>query len=370
VTACRLCHVPLVTRVLNLGEQPPSDLFPLGGSPDDDPTAPLELWMCERCLLVQLGSARFPEEMPLAVESSTMIRLGRTAVTEVLGRCGLARGARVAEAASHHGGSWLPHLAEAGMQARSLDDARDGVDLLVDVHALAHMEDTAGALRARASALSPFGWLVLEFHHLLPLVRQGQFDAVRHGHPVYLSLLALQPALEEVGLSVKDVTSSDAFGGSIRVYCRRDAVTSDAVDELLRQERSAGLGDAAALSDLQRRAARSSKAMSDYLARARAAGRRIAGYGAPSKASVLLRHAGITCALLPFTADLSPAKQGRRLGGTDIPIVSPQQLLEYRPNDVLIFTWDIAAEIVGQLGAVTLWGGRFMVPIPELREVG
>lgn len=368
---CRSCRTVLTEQVLDLGRQPASDSFPLSGSDAEEQRWPLTLWLCSRCALVQLGVDATIPEAPLAVESETMRRHAAQASAAVLEQSGLTSGATVAEAASHHGGSWLPHLVAAGLCPVPLS-AVGQADLVVDVHGLAHEPDTDAALAAHARRLHPDGRLVLEFHHLLPLVRDGQFDTVRHGHPVYLSLLALGPALARHGLAVTSALQSVVYGGSLRVTARFDgpaAVPDPSVAGLLRAEQVAGLDQARTLRKLQEQARRTGGALREYLLDARRTGRVVLGYGAPSKASVLLCSSGIGSELLPFTADLSPAKQGRRLPGCGVPIRSPEELLAGRPDEVLILTWDIAHEVAEQLAVVSSWGGRFIVPVPEPHQL-
>lgn len=351
--------------------QPASDSFPPWDSEVEELRWPLTLWLCSQCALVQLGVDPAIPEAPLAVESETMRRHAAQASAAVLEQSGLLPGATVTEVASHHGGSWLSHFVAAGL--RLLPPDADGqADLVVDVHGLAHDSDTDAALAAHARRLHPHGRLVLEFHHLLPLLRDGQFDTVRHGHPVYLSLLALGPALARHGLAVTSALQSSAYGGSLRLTARFDgpaAVPDPSVTRVLQAERAAGLDQARALEELQEQARRTGRALHGHLVEARRTGRVVLGYGAPSKASVLLCSSGIGSELLPFTADISPAKQGRRLPGCAVPIRSPEELLAARPDEVLILTWDIAREVAEQLAVVSSWGGRFIVPVPEPHEL-
>lgn len=361
----------MTDRVLNLGRQPASDAFPPANDANEEARWPLELWYCTRCHLAQLAVDPPLPEPPLAVESATMARHARETAVDVISEAALPAGSTVAEAASHHGGSWMPYLVASGLVPQPLE-AEGSVDLLVDVHGLAHEPDTETALAAHARRLSPTGRLVLEFHHLLSLVTEGQFDTVRLGHPVYLSVLALQQGLRRHDLVVTDAVLNPAYGGSLRVTARRDsdhAYVHDSVDAVLDAERSAGLDSPDGLRPLQAQADRSARALRRYLEDARTSGRTVLGYGAPSKASVLLCYSGVDDRLLPATADLSPAKHGRRLPGCGVPIVSPEALLAARPDDVLILTWDIAEEVVRQLAALGQQGSRFLVPVPEPREL-
>ena len=71
--------------------------------------------------------------------------------------------------------------------------------------------------------------------------------------------------------------------------------------------------------------------------------------------------------LVPFTVDRSHHKQGHLLPGVRIPIKAPQAILDAKPDYVLILPWNFKDEIVEQMAAIREWGGKFVVPIPELK---
>jgi hypothetical protein len=364
--SCRGCGSDDVTRVLDLGLQPGSDHFPPASVPQPDERRPLELWLCPRCTLVQLGpvTPRQPEP-PLAVESATSREHARASVRQILERMGALSRLSVVEFASHHGGSWLDHLTAAGARLAS---GTERADLVVDVHALAHEREVGRALRVRAGRLAPQGLLVLEFHHLLPLLRGSQFDTVRHGHWSYLSLGAIQLLAGEYGLRVVSAQAVPVFGGSLRVLlCHRGAgwVTDGSVPALLGEETDAGLGRRESLARLQEATVRAADLLHTYLTRLQASGRTVLGYGAPSKAPVLLGVAGVGPDLLPFTVDLAPGKQGRRIPGCGIPIRPVEALRAAGPDVVLLLTWDIADEVIDQLETAGGWGAQYVVPLPE-----
>ena len=365
---CRACGSGGLQVVLDLGDQPAADLFPAVDDPLPDPRWPLSLHWCPQCSLVQLGAPSPAPEVPLAVESRTMLAHAESATRGVVAALGLAPGATVREFASDHGGHWLPALTAAGLVPV---DAGGLADLVVDNHGLIHAEDLAGAIDHRVAALAPGGRLVLEFHHLLALVEQGQFDTVRHGHPNCLSVTALQHALAARGLEVLDAREVPVYGGSCLVVAGRrgEHARRDGVQQVLDREREGGLDDPERLRGLQYRAHRSAAAVREHLVAARARGLRVIGYGAPSKASALLGLSGVGPDLLEATADLSPGKHGRRVPGAGIPIISPAELVARAPDEVLVLTWDIVEEVRAQL-APSLPRTRFVVPLPEVRVVG
>ena len=394
--SCRSCGSTDLLDVIDLGEHPPAGTFPLAGA-RDEPAAALRAMVCRRCWLLQLVGDVPPEPAALRLQptmSTTMAAHADAFVDEVLGRVG--HDAAVVEVASH-GGHLQPRFAAHGMATLIVDpseelaeDARraggralaasvagptahgtaaQGSAVVVDHYLLAHLADPNSEMAMIRELIGDAGEAVLEFDHALPILAGGQYDALRHGHFSYLSLTALVALLERHGLRAVEGASHSVYGGAIRVWIAAAAPgmrMGHSVAALLEQEAVAGIQDAALYARFARQADASRKALRAFLEAARAAGRRVAGYGAPSRGNTLLNAAGITASLLPYTADASPGKQGRRMAGSGVPIVAPDRLLADKPDDVLVLTWDIVDEIVAQLPQVHAWGGRFVVPIPSI----
>ena len=102
----------------------------------------------------------------------------------------------------------------------------------------------------------------------------------------------------------------------------------------------------------------------------KANGKTIAGFGAPAKATTLMYHFGIGADEIDFIVDDSPLKQNLYTPGTHIPVVAPCALYERRPDYVLILAWNFASTIMDQHSAFLDQGGRFIVPLPELKTFG
>ncbi|MGH4014536.1 MAG: methyltransferase C-terminal domain-containing protein [Pseudonocardiaceae bacterium] len=365
---CRGCDSGDVGQVVDLGPQPGADYFPPMSSSGDDPRWPLELWFCRVCTLVQLGPVepRVPEPA-LAVESATSLAHAATSVRDLVRDYPEISGATVVEFDSHHGGSWLQHLLAAG--CRTVADG-ERAHLVVDVHGLAHEPAIGRCMAERVERLAPGGLLVLEFHHLLPLLVDSQFDTVRHGHWSYLSLGALSRLAVPLGLTVVSVRQVPLFGGSLQVMLRHADADGDlgmadaSVTAVLDDEAAAGVDDPDRLGGLHTAAHRSATALHDYLVAARDTGRTVLGYGAPSKAPVLLDISRVGPDLLPFTVDAAPGKHGRRIPGAAVPIRPVEDLRAARPDVVLILTWDIADEVISALEAGGGWGAEYLVPMP------
>ena len=368
--ACRGCGDPGTWRAVDLGQQPASDDFPTVGSEGPDDRWPLELWCCPTCALVQLGPVHALLEEPVrAVESETSRRHARRVVEALLADRSWLAGGTVKEFASHHGGSWLDALQEHG--CRPIHDGTPAT-LVVDAHALAHEQDVRGCLAERCASLASEGLLVLEHHHLLPLVQQGQFDTVRHGHWSYLSLTAVDRLAADHGLQVVRAIAEPVFGGSLRVVLGHRSAghpVDASVPRILAEEHAAGLHDGSGLRTFGSRAQASARALRSFLTEQRAAGRTVLAYGAPSKAAVMLGLSSVGPDLLEFTVDAAPLKHGLAIPGGRVPIRPVDDLLAARPDVVLVLTWDIADEVVHQLESRGGWGAEYVVPLPVPRPV-
>ena len=173
------------------------------------------------------------------------------------------------------------------------------------------------------------------------------------------------------GLTLFDVEELPTHGGSLRIFARHDEDESrrigGQVDRSSWPEASVGLSRPGDL-PLASTTGRGDKARPPrFLIRPRRRDDSIAGYGAPAKGNTLLNYCGVRTDFLDFTVDRSPYKQGRFLPGTRIPIHGPDRLREARPDYVLILPWNLKDEIMEQMADVRDWGGRFVVPIPEVK---
>jgi hypothetical protein len=359
--ACRACRSRAGDQVLDLGDQPPCDYFPAAGDPGPDPEYPLQMWLCAACGLAQLVADPTVPEEPRGAEPAALVAQAEDAVRRVAAAGLAGPGQRVAEYGSPHGGSWLPLLTGRGLTA-----VGDGepADVVLDCFGLMHAADQAAAMAARAARVAPGGVLLLQFHSLEAIITGGQWNALRHGHYAYYSTTALTPMLARAGFSPRTAWRFGLYGGTVLLAARRDADgdgrADGAVDDLLASEAHAGVTDPAVLRGLGDSALARASGLHDWLAAENAAGRRVLGYGAASRAVALLRRSGVDRRLLPGVADASPGKQGLRMPGTDIPVISPGQLAQDKPAAVAVFLSDLLPEVRQAYPEIEAAGGRWV----------
>ncbi|GFG54435.1 transferase [Mycolicibacterium agri] len=279
------------------------------------------------------------------------------AAIERVAAAGWLRGETTLEFGSPHGGTWIPLLAERGFTTVS-----SPADVVLDCFGIMHEPDQRSAFLRRAQVTKRGGILLLQYHSLVTIVEQGQWNALRHGHFAYYSLTALTRLLGAAGLRVVTAWDFDLYGGTVLLAAvHGNAEPDETVRCILETEDALGITSPAVVADLQSKADRHVTELRKWLEAESGAGRTILAYGAASRAVALFSRAGIDARLLAAVADASPAKHGRRMPGTDIPIVSPDQLLVAEPDQVLLTVPDLLPEVAARFPELD---GRWKVDIP------
>jgi SAM-dependent methyltransferase len=244
------------------------------------------------------------------------------------------------------------------------------VDLLVANNVLAHVPDINNFSEACHTLLKPNGVFTCEFPHLLNLISQHQFDTVYHEHFSYLSFGTVVNIFAKNGLSVFDVEKLGTHGGSLRVFAQRSDTgihqVSVKVEELINEENNAGMTTINFYRGFQEHAERVKNDFLQFLIEKKTQGKLVVGYGAAAKGNTLLNFAGVKSDLIKFVVDRSPHKQGKYMPGSRIPIVSEDRLKSDKPDYVVIFPWNLSAEIAKQLNFLSLSGTEFVIAVPQL----
>lgn len=342
VIRCRYCQGHALHRVLDLGAVPAADHFPSASStPATDTLHPLAMMLCTDCALAQLEIDDTDTEEPRAVEPQALRDQAADAVARAEA-AGLLTGRTVYEFASPHGGSWLNLLVPKGFEIASAEPA----DLVLDSFGMMHAKDQAKAIGLRARRTSAEGVLLLQFHSIETILSLGQWNSLRHGHFAYYSLTVLRRMLADVGMSVVAVWEFDLYGGTLMVAARHGGHPAPpSVERVLAREKAHGAENSGGFAQLQHAVDEQVQRLTRWLDERHESGQTVYAYGAPSRAVALFHRAGLTTDSVVAVADASVAKQGRRMPGTDIPIVSPADLVAADPADVLLTLPDLYAEV-------------------------
>jgi hypothetical protein len=194
---------------------------------------------------------------------------------------------------------------------------------------------------------------------------------VYHEHVSYWALGPMKQLFESNGMTVVDAERVPLHHGQLRVQVQRqgEGQVRPGVAEILALEKAAGLDRFETYERFAERALNIKKDLHETLAGFARKGQRVAGYGAPAKGNTLLGFLEIGPELLPYIVDRSLLKQGLYTPGTHIPVVAPERLLTDQPDYVLLLAWNFVDEVLAQQTEYLKRGGRFMVPVPEVRVV-
>jgi SAM-dependent methyltransferase len=403
---CRHCGASLTHTFLDLGHAPPSNAYLTEedlGRPET--YYPLKVKVCGHCWLVQTedyaeAKALFtPDYAYFSSTSSGWLAHAKRYAARMIEELALGPRSHVIEVASNDG-YLLRNFVAAGIPCLGIEPtastaaaAEDlGIpvmreffdealgkrlaavgkqaDLVAANNVYAHVPDINDFTRGLKAALKAGGTITLEFPHLMRLIEHTQFDTVYHEHFSYLSLHIVSKIFAATGLRIWHVEELSTHGGSLRVYGAHaeDArATTSAVTDLLQDEVNRGLQRLKTYLDFQPRADKIKNDLLAFLIEHKRAGNKVGAYGAAAKGNTLLNYAGVKPDLLPFVCDASPAKQGKFMPGSHLPIWPPAHLATDPPDFVLILPWNIAAEVQQRNSFLVESGARFVTAVPELR---
>jgi SAM-dependent methyltransferase len=404
---CRSCDAPLERLFVDLGMSPPCEDFLTEDRLRAPETFyPLDVRICDRCLLVQLptylsAESIFTEYAYFSSYSDSWVAHAAHLVDEAVRRQDLGAGSHVVEVASNDG-YLLQHVLARGISALGVEPARNiaavaqskGIptlaeffsravaerivetsgraDFVVANNVFAHVPDLSDFTAGLATLLRPGGLLSIEVAYLVKLIERNEFDTIYHEHFMYYTVLSAQAVLARHGLRILDVAELETHGGSIRLWVVHDddaRPSSDSVEAFKSQERAAGLHVPDGYAGFAERVEATKGELLEFLIGERRRGCTIAGYGAPGKGNTLLNYCGIRTDLVNFLVDRNPYKHGRFTPGTHIPIFPPEHLDAVRPDVILIMPWNLRDEVARQLAHARSWGARLVVAIPKLEVI-
>jgi SAM-dependent methyltransferase len=404
---CRFCHSPLEHTFVDLGRSPLcEDFVKPEGLNKMEPFYPLHAYVCENCFLVQLEEfvtphAIFSDYAYFSSYSDSWLQHVKRYTDQMVSKFPITSKSLVAELASNDG-YLLQYFKEKGIPVLGIEPAANvaadaiskrgipteikffGVntahemaekygkaDLIIGNNVLAHVPDINDFVAGMKVFLGKEGFITMEFPHLLRLVEQNQFDTIYHEHFSYLSFSTVEKIFQYHGLSLFDVEELPTHGGSIRIYAKHIDDTSKEISyrvgELLKREQAEGMLTLDFYKDFDEKVKSTKRKILDFLIRAKNDGKTIVGYGAPGKGNTLLNYCGIRTDFIDYTVDRNPHKHGNFLPGTLIPIYDITKIKETKPDFVFILPWNLKEEIMEKMSFIQEWGGKFVVPIPEVK---
>lgn len=403
---CRFCQSSLNHTFVDLGMSPLSNGFLKSEQLNKaEKFYPLHAYVCEKCLLVQLEEFESPDHIfandyaYFSSYSDSWLNHAKQYTELMINGFQFNQSSQVMEIASNDGyllqffqAQSIPVLGiepatnvaqvaiEKGVDtlvkffgvetAQELVGQGKKADLLLGNNVLAHVPNINDFVAGMKIVLKPKGIITMEFPHLLRLIEQNQFDTIYHEHFSYLSFVTVEKIFAHHGLTLFDVEELPTHGGSLRIYAKHsennEIKIEQRVEKLKEVEKQKGLSDLHTYLSFSQKVQETKRKLLSFLIKVKTDGKTVVGYGAAAKGNTLLNYCGIRTDFIGYTCDRSPHKQGKFLPGTHIPIYSPDKIAETKPDYVLILPWNLKEEVTQQLSYIREWGGKFVVPIPEV----
>ncbi|PIQ90251.1 MAG: SAM-dependent methyltransferase [Candidatus Omnitrophica bacterium CG11_big_fil_rev_8_21_14_0_20_41_12] len=403
---CRFCNHKIETLFVSLGSSPLANSYLSKEQlSKTEPFYPLDVYVCDKCFLVQLFEFESPENIfsdyaYFSSYSQTWLKHSQAYVDKMIRLFGINKKSLVIEIASNDG-YLLQYFIKKGIPVLGIEPALNvakvaqgkGIptevvffgtetakrlvgqgkraDLLLGNNVLAHVPNLNDFVKGLSILLKSDGIITMEFPHLLRLMESNQFDTIYQEHFSYFSFLTVEKVFSAHGLVIFDVEELSTHGGSLRIFVKHQKdstkLISERVSNMLDKEISLGFNQISHYLTFDKQVRKIKRDILDFLIKVKQEGKVIVGYGAAAKGNTLLNYCGIRKDFIDYVVDMNPYKQGRYLPGSRIFIEYPEKIKETKPDYILILPWNIKDEVMEQLSFIRGWGGKFIVSIPELK---
>jgi SAM-dependent methyltransferase len=401
---CRLCGEGKLTLVLELAPTPPANAFVSRDELDKpQPSFPLDVFFCEDCFHVQLldvvdPSVLFENYVYVSGTSPSFVAHFENYAKGILDQFKPAPGSLVVDIGSNDG-TLLRFFQKAGMKVLGVDPARkiaeeatrNGIPTLAaffspklaaEIRAqygaasvitgnnvFAHIDNLEAIVEGIRTLLAPGGVFIFEVSYLVDVFEKTLFDTIYHEHLDYHSVKPLVPFFKRLGMELIEAVRVGSHGGSLHGVAQLKGgphPVGKSVAEAIAAEEKLGLDRGETFRQFGQNINSLKTDLGKLLRELKAKGKKIAGFGAPAKATTLMYHFGIGPDLIDFIVDDSPLKQNLFTPGYHVPVVPSSVMYERKPDYVLILAWNFAGPILKSHRAYTDAGGHFIVPIPQL----
>ncbi len=399
---CRSCKTEII-EFFSLGQMPSINAFFKKEEFAGEKKYNLSVGFCPKCYLVQIIDIIPPEDLfrdyiyfssvskyflehckENAVDLTKRLHLGpESLVLEIASndgsqlQCFKALGIpvlgvdpakNIAKVANEKGIKTIAEFFSHTLAKKLKQEQNIQADLIFGANVLAHVPEIVDFVKGVKEILKPKGTAVFEFPYVGGLM-ENKFDVIHHEHFFYYSLMALIHLFERADLEIYDVKMTPMQGGSLMFFASYPGVfpIHQNVKNLIAKEIESGFDKLETYQKINDNVLRIKNELLDLLTKIKSEGKKIAAYSAPARGNILLNYFGINKNYLDFIVDKSEAKQGLYTPGTHLLVYPPERIYEEKPDYLLILCWNVADEVMEQLKNYHNAGGKFIIPIPEIK---
>lgn len=249
--------------------------------------------------------------------------------------------------------------------AKEIIAERGQADVIVARNVLGHSSELRDLIEGAAMLLKQSGRMIIEHPYAFLMRSEVQYDQIFHEHVSYPTVQSLSNLIQQFDLKVVNVTFVDMNGGSMFVEITQQSDTAPAGGlEIMDFENFIHLNEPRGWEEFSSTVRKQKNQLLELLRSLKSEGKTIAGYGAAAKSMVMLNYCDIDTELISVFADANPKKQNLLCPGVRIPVVSPDEMLDSKPDFILIGAWNLKKEIINQLRTEKGFQGKFIIPLP------
>lgn len=217
--------------------------------------------------------------------------------------------------------------------------------LIISLNVLAHVPNINDFVKGIKNLLQDDGTWVIEFPHLLNLIKHIQFDTIYHEHFSYLSIMSIQYLFDQHDLSIYDCERIPTHGGSLRVYVSHKERFNKTrrFRNVLSDEYKNNLNKNTPYKNFFRLTEKKRMRINNFFNKYK--NKIIYAFGAPAKATTLFNFCRLNSENIKKIIDSSPHKQNKYIPGTDIFITDKSILKKETPDIIIILPWNLEKEI-------------------------
>ena len=401
---CRICESSTLKKVVELTATPPGNNFlskdQIG---NQEKEYPLELHFCHECFHIQLGHVVDPSFLfqnhysYVSGTSSVFVEHLKIYAEYIVGLFNIKQSSLIVDIGSNDG-TCLSLFKELGMNTLGVDPATEiaeiaisrGIDTISDFfsfnlakeikakhgkanlitshNACAHIDDLSGVISGVEILLKDTGVFVMEVGYFVDVFENKWFDTIYHEHVDYHTVAPLEKLFDRCNMELIRVERVSPQGGSIRVIAQKKNgpyKKDSTVSELVTLEENLGLTKADTLIDFDNQISEVRDKFQQLIQKIKHEGKRIAAFGAATKATTLSYHFQIDKNDIDFIVDDNPLKQGVYSPGKHIPVCAPDIIYSEKPDYLVILAWNFADAIMKKHKAYIDLGGSFILPMPD-----
>ena len=407
IAQCRVCGNRNLVELIHIEEQFISPTFVKSNlnNPLAEIKIPMTVMLCDSrdghngCGLVQLKETTDPNLLYTdyfyrSATNTTMIKDLSTVVSKALKKVKINEGDVVVDIAANDGTllqNYSNSLVRIGVEpAKNIDWSHLDGDILI-VNDYFKESELIKALNGRKvkiytccamfydleepndfvelvkKTLAGDGVWCIQLSYVLSMLQNMNFYDICHEHLEYYSLETLNYLMEMHGLTIFDAEINSVNGGSALVFIthvENEIGKSENLKGLITSEAAADLFNKDTYFNFRDKVEELKKTVYGTVRTEIESGGYVVGLGASTKGNVLLQFFGLTKELIPFISEISKDKIGLRTLGSDIPLVSDDEINGMNPTMKLVLPWYFKKEIVNRESGYLESGGKLFFPMP------